>query len=163
MMYNHDNWDFICYFGGHFVLQFWKGKTENRAWHGADLKSAYPNCVKTTAWQILLRNALQTLRMPLFEKWALTKTASTRLLTDAGQSPPVVSPVTEKPRPRGQVGLALHLQLLISRQDAENSFQGQRHPLKQLISLRRITIWGRKNDHSQKYPPNSLQRLLRFF
>ena len=22
MMYNHDNWDFICYFGGHFVLQF---------------------------------------------------------------------------------------------------------------------------------------------
>ena len=72
MMYNHDNWDFICYFGGHFVLQFWKGKTKNRAWHGADLESAYPNCVKTTAWQILLRNALQTLRMPLFEKWALT-------------------------------------------------------------------------------------------
>ena len=27
---------------------------------------------ETTAWQILLRNALQTLRMPLFEKWALT-------------------------------------------------------------------------------------------
>ena len=72
VMYNHDNWDFICYFGGHFVLQFWKGKTKNRAWHGADLESAYPNCVKTTTWQILLRNALQTLRMPLFEKWALT-------------------------------------------------------------------------------------------
>ena len=72
MMYNHDNWDFICYFGGHFVLQFWKGKTKNRAWHGTDLESAYPNCVKTTAWQILLRNALQTLTMPLFEKWALT-------------------------------------------------------------------------------------------
>ena len=72
MMYNHDNWEFICYFGGHFVLQFWKGKTKNRAWHGADLESAYPNCVKTTAWQILLRNALQTLKMPLFEKWALT-------------------------------------------------------------------------------------------
>ena len=72
MMYNHDNWDFISDFGGHFVLQFWKRKTENRAWHGADLKSAYPNCVKTTAWQILLGNALQTLRMPLFEKWALT-------------------------------------------------------------------------------------------
>ena len=60
-MYNHDNWDFICYFGGHFVLQFWTGKTKNRAWHGADLESAYPNCVKTTAWQILLKNALQTL------------------------------------------------------------------------------------------------------
>ena len=76
MKYNHDNWDFICYFGGHFVLQFWKGKTKNRAWHGADLESAYPNCVKTTAWQILLRNALQTLRMPLFEKWTLTNTCS---------------------------------------------------------------------------------------
>ena len=74
MMYNHDNWDFVCYFGGHFVSQFWKGKTKNRAWHGADLESAYPNCVKTTAWQILLRNALQILRMPLFEKWALTNT-----------------------------------------------------------------------------------------
>ena len=72
MMYNPDNWDFICYFGGHFVFQFWKGNTKNRAWHGADLESAYPNCVKTTAWQILLRNAWQTLRMPLFEKWALT-------------------------------------------------------------------------------------------
>ena len=71
MMYNHDNWDLICYFGGHFVLQFWKGKTKNRAWHGAYLESAYSNCVKTTAWQILLRNALQTLRMPLFEKWSL--------------------------------------------------------------------------------------------
>ena len=58
MMYNHDNWDFIRYFGGHFVLQFWKGKTKNKTWHGADLESAYPNCVKTTAWQILLRNAL---------------------------------------------------------------------------------------------------------
>ena len=44
MMYNPDNWDFICYFGGHFVFQFWKGKTKNRAWHGADLESAYPNC-----------------------------------------------------------------------------------------------------------------------
>ena len=22
MMYNHDNCDFICYFGGHFVFQF---------------------------------------------------------------------------------------------------------------------------------------------
>ena len=74
MMYNPDNWDFICYFGGHFVFQFWNGKTKNRAWHGAYLESAYPNCVKTTAWQILLRNALQTLRMPLFEKWALTMT-----------------------------------------------------------------------------------------
>ena len=72
MMYDHDNWDFIWYFGGHFVLQFWKGKTKKRAWHGADLESAYPNCVKTTAWQILLRNALQTLRMPLFKKWAPT-------------------------------------------------------------------------------------------
>ena len=70
MMYNHDNWDYICYFCGHFVLQFCRGKTKYRAWHGADLESAYPNCVKTTAWQILLRNALQT--MPLFEKWALT-------------------------------------------------------------------------------------------
>ena len=56
-------------------LQFWKGKTKNRAWHGADLESAYPNCVKTTTWQILLRNALQTLRMPLFEKWALSNTS----------------------------------------------------------------------------------------
>ena len=72
VVYNHDNWDFICYFGGHFVLQFWKGKNKNRAWHGTDLESAYPNCVKTTTWQILLRNALQTLRMLLFEKWALT-------------------------------------------------------------------------------------------
>ena len=72
VMYNHDNWDFICYFGGHFVLQFCKGKTKNRARHGSDLESAYPNCVKTTTWQILLRNALQTLRMPLSEKWALT-------------------------------------------------------------------------------------------
>ena len=79
MMYNHDNWDFICYFGGHFVLQFWKGKTKNRAWHGANLESAYPNCVKTTAWQILLRNALQTLRMPLFEKWALTTMSNAAL------------------------------------------------------------------------------------
>ena len=78
MVYNHDNWDFICYFGGHFFLQFWKGKTKNRAWHGADLESAYLNCVKTTAWQILLRNALQTLRMPLFEKWALTNTSYNR-------------------------------------------------------------------------------------
>ena len=65
VMYNHDNWDFICSFGGHFVLQFWKEKTKNRAWHGADLELAYPNRVKTTTWQILLRNALQTLRMPL--------------------------------------------------------------------------------------------------
>ena len=72
MKYNHDNWDFVCYFGGHFVLQFWKGKTKNRAWHGTDLESAYPNCVKPTAWQILLRNALQTLNMPLLEKRALT-------------------------------------------------------------------------------------------
>ena len=54
MMYNHDNWDFICYFGDHFVLQFWKGKTKNRAWHGTDLESAYPNCVRTTAWQIVI-------------------------------------------------------------------------------------------------------------
>ena len=80
MMYNPDNWYFICYFGGHFVLQFWKGKTNNRAWHGADLESAYPNCVKTTACQILLRNALQTLKMPLFEKWALTIPALEALL-----------------------------------------------------------------------------------
>ena len=80
MMYNHDKWDFICYFGGHFVLQFWKGKTKNRAWHGADLESAYPNCVKTTAWQILLRNALQTLRMPLFEKWTPTNNIYVLLL-----------------------------------------------------------------------------------
>ena len=48
MMYNHDDCDFICSFGGHFVFQFLKGKTENRAWHGADLESAYPNCVKIT-------------------------------------------------------------------------------------------------------------------
>ena len=91
MMYNHDNWDLICYFGGNFVLQFWKGKTKNRAWHGADLESAYPNCVKTTAWQILLRNALQTLRMPLFEKWALTITSKIALAdlkdSDVGRNP----------------------------------------------------------------------------
>ena len=36
------------------------------------METAYPNCVKTSALQILLRNALQTLGMPLFEKWALT-------------------------------------------------------------------------------------------
>ena len=52
---------------------FEREKLKNRAWHGADLESAYPNCLKTTAWQILPRNALQTLRMPLFEKWTLTK------------------------------------------------------------------------------------------
>ena len=23
MIYTHDNCDFICYFGGHFVFQFW--------------------------------------------------------------------------------------------------------------------------------------------
>ena len=26
MVYNHDNGDFICYFGGHFICKFWKEK-----------------------------------------------------------------------------------------------------------------------------------------
>ena len=26
MMYNHDNCDFICYFGGHFVFSILEGK-----------------------------------------------------------------------------------------------------------------------------------------
>ena len=26
MMYNHDNWDFICYFGGHFFGNFEREK-----------------------------------------------------------------------------------------------------------------------------------------
>ena len=45
------------------------GKTQNIAWHGADLESAFPNCVRTTACQILLKNALQSQK---FRKWALT-------------------------------------------------------------------------------------------
>ena len=61
MMYNHDNWDFICY-----------------------LESAYPNCMKTTAWQIILRNALQTFRMPLFEKWALTRKELIDIIIEVG-------------------------------------------------------------------------------
>ena len=67
MMYNHDNnCDFICYFVVHFVFSNLKGKPKSRAWHGAYLESAYPNCVKTTAWQIVLKNALQSLRMRIF-------------------------------------------------------------------------------------------------
>ena len=42
-------------FGGHFVFEFCVGKRQNRAWHGADLESAYPNCVRTAAYQILLK------------------------------------------------------------------------------------------------------------
>ena len=41
--------DIFTHFGGHFVFEFLVGKRQNRAWHGADLESAYPNCVKTTA------------------------------------------------------------------------------------------------------------------
>ena len=92
VMYNHDNWDFICSLGGHFVLQFWKGKTENRAWHGADLESAYPICVKTTTLQILLRNAFQTFRMPLFEKWALTMSENYTFFETQWPWPPLFSP-----------------------------------------------------------------------
>ena len=43
------------------------------AWHGADLESAFPNCVKTTACQILLKNALPSQK---FRKWALTTVVS---------------------------------------------------------------------------------------
>ena len=39
------------------------------AWHGADLESAFPNCVRTTACPILLKNALLSWK---FRKWALT-------------------------------------------------------------------------------------------
>ena len=45
------------------------GKEQNIAWHGADLESAFTNCVRTTACQILLKNALQSQK---FRKWALT-------------------------------------------------------------------------------------------
>ena len=50
--------DIFTNFGGHFVFEFLVGKRQNRAWHRADLESAYPNCVGTTACQILLKNAL---------------------------------------------------------------------------------------------------------
>ena len=46
MMYSCD---IFTNFGGHFVFEFQVGKRQNNAWHGADLESAYPNCVKTTA------------------------------------------------------------------------------------------------------------------
>ena len=54
-------------------LNFKKEKRKNRAWHGAHLESLYPNCVKATAWQILLRKVLQTLRMPFLKNgpWLL--------------------------------------------------------------------------------------------
>ena len=51
------NCDIFSNFGGYFVFKFWVGKTQNIAWHGADLESAFPNCVRTTACQILLKNA----------------------------------------------------------------------------------------------------------
>ena len=41
--------DIFTHFGGHFVFEFLVGERQNRAWHGADLESAYLNCVKTTA------------------------------------------------------------------------------------------------------------------
>ena len=41
--------DIFTHFGGHFVFKFQVGKRQNGAWHGADLESAYSNCVKTTA------------------------------------------------------------------------------------------------------------------
>ena len=61
--------DISTNFGGHFVFEFQVVKRQNRAWHGADLESAYPNCVKTTACQILLTNALTSQKC---QKWALT-------------------------------------------------------------------------------------------
>ena len=61
--------DISTNFGGHFVFEFGVGKIQNRGWHGADLESAYPNCVRATACQILLKNALPSEK---FQKWALT-------------------------------------------------------------------------------------------
>ena len=52
-----------------FCFQILSGKRQNRAWHGADLESAYPNCVRTTACQILPKNALTSQK---FQKWDLT-------------------------------------------------------------------------------------------
>ena len=63
------NCDIFTNFGGHFVFEFQVGKTQNIAWHGADLESAFPNCVRTTACQILLKIALPSQK---FRKWALT-------------------------------------------------------------------------------------------
>ena len=57
--------DIFTNFGGHFVFEFRVGKTQNTAWHGADLESAFPNCVRTTACQILLKSQK-------FRKWTLT-------------------------------------------------------------------------------------------
>ena len=54
--------DIFTNFGGHFVFEFCVGKTQNIAWHVADLESAFPNCVRTTACQILLKNALPSLK-----------------------------------------------------------------------------------------------------
>ena len=61
--------DIFTHFGGHFVFEFSVGKRQNSAWHGADLESAYPKYVRTTACQILLKNALPSQK---FQKWALT-------------------------------------------------------------------------------------------
>ena len=51
------------------VFKLWVGKTQNITWHGADMESAFPNCVRTTVCQILLENALPSQK---FRKWALT-------------------------------------------------------------------------------------------
>ena len=45
--------DILTNFGSHFVFEFWVGKIQNRAWHGAYLESAFPNCVRATACQKL--------------------------------------------------------------------------------------------------------------
>ena len=61
--------DIFTNFDGHFVFEFCIGKTRIIAWNGADLESAFPNCVRTNACQILLKNALPSQK---FRKWALT-------------------------------------------------------------------------------------------
>ena len=54
--------DILSNFGGILFLNFEWEKRQNRAWHGT-------NCVRTTACQILLKNALTSQK---FQKWDLT-------------------------------------------------------------------------------------------
>ena len=47
--------DILSNFGAILFLNFEWEKRQNRAWHGVNLESAYPNSVRTTACQILLK------------------------------------------------------------------------------------------------------------
>ena len=85
MMYNPDKWDFICYFGALFVFQFWKGKTKNRAWHGADLESAYiselceNNCMTNST-----KKCLANFKNAPFWKMSPAQKVVTLVLTNVG-------------------------------------------------------------------------------